>query len=123
MKREIKFKAKHNGKWIEGFIQIRKKTNDAVMWIENEHGQMTWLHVDVDTVCQFTGLLDKDGKEIFEGDLVDFSCPINGGFVESVIEYDSIDARFSINWDKKSNRVHYYFDEIDDIQVIGNIHD
>ena len=120
--REILFKAKHNGKWTEGFIQIRKITKDAVIWVENEHGRMTWLHVDINTVCQFTGLLDKGGNKIFEGD--EIKTPYGMGKVSFyhacfMIEWiDDVEASMELvglDSNFKSKRT--------DLEVIGNIHD
>lgn len=72
--RQIKFKAKRldNGKWVEGYFYaecgntyiIEDRQKDSML-NRNEA-----LLVDPSTVCQFTGLKDKNGKEIFENDLL-----------------------------------------------------
>lgn len=65
--RQIKFKAKRldNGKWIEGTpICIDGKPYGIMI------GEKESPDIDPSTVCQFTGLKDSEGKEIWEGDIV-----------------------------------------------------
>lgn len=90
----IKFKAKRldNGEWVEGDL-IHSTSYVGISYPSDEFSDVPVVHrVDSSTVCQFTGLKDREGKEIFEGDLLaEKSFPmyevgyIDGEFVASYI--------------------------------------
>ena len=67
----IKFKAKRldNGEWIEGEISHFENT----IWIvpiDHKPFHSGCAEVDSDTICMFTGLKDREGREVWEGDIL-----------------------------------------------------
>ena len=119
--RKILFRGKSedNGEWVYGYYACIGKHHYILTGKLNLIGAVNFEHYLVipETVGQFTGLYDKNGKKIFEGDTVWFGEEKERG----VVYFDNSCSRFAVRFDTFDAAFdHLYSNEL---EIIGNVHD
>jgi uncharacterized phage protein (TIGR01671 family) len=120
--REYKFrgKRKDNGEWVYGYYFIEERDiEDGIIWrdipqIQQRYGDhFQYFDVDLATVGQYTGLHDKNVKEIYEGDILRFTHERE--------DFINTDARIAVEIPK----IYYMIDNPynHSFEVIGNIYE
>ena len=118
--REILFRGKQiydDGEWIIGHYACRYGTHYIYFPKTNPYS-FDHEFIIPETVGQYTGLTDKNGTKVFEGDIVKVSY--TGGFEIGTISWSNLNFRFCFNTPEGFS---YGFNVSDEFEVIGNIHD
>lgn len=119
MMREILFRGKFGNEWKYGFLSIESKGLVIKEPYKNESSNV-W-HIDADTVGQYTGLTDKNGTKIFEGDIIDFLY--RSGYDDyGIVQYDADETEFGFVYNSIYEGLGRHY-QSKDIEVIGNIFD
>ena len=129
--REILFRAKRidNGEWVEGYYQKRYdeigRERHYIFWCES-HIVWEYAEVDANTICLFTGLLDKNGNKIWENDIVICKKEINGNFIDEHIEMGFVEMKHgAYGLHRKQGYYRPFKDWLEgyEYEIIGNVFD
>lgn len=123
-------KRKDNGEWVEGYLGQDTIIGNGKTWlgyvvkpIPQKLWDCDWFEIDPATVGQYTGLKDKNGNRIFEGDIVRFEYTGKNLGVEGVETVIFECGKFGVKWGWHKDFVCLDGFANTTKEIIGNIHD
>ena len=130
--REILFRGKKtiSGEWVEGafskynwnVLDERKEKPQIIIFSDNEDIDGLWCGVLPETVGQYTGLTDKNGRKIFEGDIVEGNSEyFTYTHPYGKVVYDG--GQYLISFDDVLEDIECLGAWANDVEIIGNIYD
>lgn len=133
MKREILFRGKRsdNGEWVYGYLIGNNVIVGKMAYFDDDYFITEfWYKVDPETIGQFTGITDKNGTKVFEGDIITVSyprCSLEKKIDDKsgVVRYLDTLPRFMIMEYIEPNcvAISSFNNTGEEWEVIGNIHD
>lgn len=124
--REILFRGKnYDGEWIEGFFVHQGRCYEIY---HKDYEEFPSRFIEPKTVGQYTGLTDKNGKKIFEGDIIKIVPDYDYSDDYSISKVYSYNGVFCVDYhgdDFDSTALGFLEDYLPDgdFEIIGNIHD
>ena len=124
MMREIEFRGKStkDGTWVygsyESIMQVLTDRETAVIHVKMDWGLNRHEEVWDDTVGQYTGMKDKTGRRIYDGDIIS-EC---NGTIKGVVN-QAENGEWIIDWDDIPDGHSSLYGYLKSREVIGNIHD
>ena len=127
MNREILFKAKRkdNGEWVKGgyFSEPYTEKKFIICWNSFGLGFNEFIEVEPDTLCQYTGLTDKNGNEIWENDIL--KAHLDESYPEDITYIKILwnEGRFCVHENYSTDIEALEKWDAEHFQVCGNIFD